>query len=182
MQRVVRRVPRAVSLPDPTARLSYRPLEPGDAEAMHAVWSDPEVMRYLPGEPAQSVEETGERIGRHRQRFRQTGYGLCAVVERESGEVVGVCGLFPVEWVGPDVEVAYHFARRVWGRGYATEAAGAWVELALGPLGLPRVVALAYPANRASTRVMEKIGMGGVRKVERYGETLVQYSLDRSAA
>jgi [ribosomal protein S5]-alanine N-acetyltransferase len=168
-------------LPEPTERLSYRPLEVDDAEAMHAVWSDSEVMRYLPGDPSQELEETAERVRRHVQRFGQTGYGLCAVVERESGEVVGVCGLFPVEWVGPDVEVAYHFARRVWNRGYATEAAAAWVAFALGELGLSRVVALAYPANRASTRVMEKVGMGGCREVERYGETLVQYSLERAA-
>jgi RimJ/RimL family protein N-acetyltransferase len=171
-----------VSLPDPTPRLSYRPVGPADADALHAVWSDPQVMRYLPSEPDGSIDETLERVERHRRRYEQTGYGLCAVVERESGDVVGVCGLFPVEWVGPDVEVAYHFARRVWGRGYATEAAGAWVELALGRLGLARVVALAYPANRASTRVMEKIGMGDSHAVERYGETLVQYSLERSAA
>jgi RimJ/RimL family protein N-acetyltransferase len=168
-----------VSLPDPTPRLSYRAVGRGDVEALHAVWSDPEVMRYLPSEPDGSIEVTVERIDRHRRRYEQTGYGLCAVVERESGDVIGVCGLFPVEWVGPDVEVAYHFARRVWGRGYATEAAGAWVELALGRLGLPRVVALAYPANRASTRVMEKVGMVDPQQVERYGETLVQYSLDR---
>ena len=166
-------------LPEPTERLSYRPLEVDDAEAMHAVWSDPEVMRYLPGDPSQTPAETAERVGRHVQRFAQTGYGLCAVVERETGDVVGVCGLFPVEWVGPDVEVAYHFARRVWNRGYATEAARAWIDFALADLELPRVVALAYPANRASTRVMEKIGMGDSREVERYGETLVQYSIDR---
>ena len=170
-----------MSLPDPTPRLSYRPVGPADADALHAVWSDPEVMRYLPSEPDASIDLTLERVERHRRRYEQSGYGLCAVLERESGDVVGVCGLFPVEWVGPDVEVAYHFARRVWGRGYATEAARAWVELALGPLGLPRVVALAYPANRASTRVMEKIGMGDAQEVERYGETLVQYSLGRPA-
>jgi ribosomal-protein-alanine N-acetyltransferase len=168
-------------LPEPTERLSYRPLEADDAEAMHAVWSDPEVMRYLPGDPSRTLEETAERVGRHVQRFGQTGYGLCAVVERESGEVIGVCGLFPVEWVGPDVEVAYHFARRAWNHGYATEAAGAWVAFALGELGLSRVVALAYPANRASTRVMEKVGMGDGREVERYGETLMQYSVERAA-
>ena len=77
-----------------------------------------------------------------------------------------MCGLFPVEWTGPDVEVAYHFARDVWSRGYATEAAGAWVGAAFDQLQLDRVVALAYPANRASTRVMEKLGMHFDREVE----------------
>lgn len=168
-----------MTLPEPTERLRYRPLEPGDAAALHAVWGDPEVMRYLPAEPSASLEETAERVERHRARFEETGYGLCAVEERSSDRVVGVCGLFPVEWTGPDVEVAYHFARAVWNRGYATEAAAAWVQAAFAQ-GLDRVVALAFPANRASTRVMEKLGMRFDSEVEMYGVALVRYALDRS--
>jgi ribosomal-protein-alanine N-acetyltransferase len=166
-------------LPDPTERLRYRALEPADASALHLVWSDPEVMRYLPGEPSASVAESAERVERHADRFAETGYGLCAVVEREGGRVVGVCGLFPVEWVGPDVEVAYHFARDVWNRGYATEAAAAWVRCAFDGRELDRVVALAFPANRASTRVMEKIGMRFRREVDTCGETLVEYAIEK---
>ena len=168
-------------LPDPTARLAFRPLEAADAEAIHTVWGDPEVMRYLPGDPSLSVEETAERVGRHAKRFADSGYGLCAVVELERERVVGVCGLFPIEWIGPDVEVAYHFAREVWNRGYATEAAGAWVEAAFQEPPLERVAALAYPENRASRRVMEKIGMHFEHEVQKYGETLVQYAIDRPA-
>lgn len=168
-----------MKLPKPTERLEYRPLQPGDAEALHAVWGDPEVMRYLPADPSASIDETAKRVHRHAERVEETGYGLCAVVERDGGRVVGVCGLFPVEWVGPDVEVAYHFTRPVWNRGYASEAAGAWVEIAFAERGLDRVVALAFPANRGSTRVMEKIGMRLEREVDRYGVTLVQYAIDR---
>jgi [ribosomal protein S5]-alanine N-acetyltransferase len=165
--------------PEPTKRLSYRALEPGDAESMHAVWGDPDVMRYLPSEPSASVAETAERVERHVSRFAETGYGLCAVVDRTDGRVVGTCGLFPVEWVGPDLEVAYHLGSDVWNRGYATEAAGAWVRAAFEQLDLDRVVALAYRANRASTRVMEKIGMRFDREVDMYGERLVQYAIER---
>jgi ribosomal-protein-alanine N-acetyltransferase len=168
-----------MKVPLPTERLHYRPLEPGDAEAAHAIWSDPEVMRFLPSEPAASLEETAERVARNVDRFRTTGYGLCAVEERASDRVVGVCGVFPVEWVGPDLEVAYHFAREVWNRGYATEAASAWVAAAFDQLGLERVVALAFPANRASRRVMVKIGMSFDREVESYGEPLVRYTIER---
>lgn len=168
-----------MKMPPRTERLSYRPLEPEDADALHAVWGDPEVMRYLPGDPSASLEETADRLAGHATRFAEGGYGLCAVVEGDTGAVVGVCGLFPVEWTGPDVEVAYHFARAVWNRGYATEAAGAWVRAAFDQLDLERVVALAYPANGASTRVMEKIGMQFEREVDRYGETLVQYAVER---
>jgi [ribosomal protein S5]-alanine N-acetyltransferase len=147
---------------------------------MHAVWSDPQVMRFLPSEPSASVEDTAERVGRSVSRFAETGYGLCAVVEVETDHVVGVCGLFPVEWVGPEVEVAYHFARSVWNRGYATEAAAAWVAAGFDQLALERVVALAFPDNRASTRVMEKIGMSFRREVDRYGHRLVEYAIESS--
>jgi len=167
--------------PDASERLAYRPLEHADTEAMHVVWGDPGVMRYLPSDPSPSVTETAERVERHVARFAETGFGLCAIVEADTDRVVGTCGLFPVEWVGPDVEVAYHLARDVWNRGYATEAAGAWVEAAFDRLELDRVVALAYPANRASTRVMEKIGMPFDREVERYGERLVHYAIERPA-
>jgi RimJ/RimL family protein N-acetyltransferase len=165
--------------PGPTDRLDYRPLKRADAEAAHAIWSDPEVMRFLPSEPSASLEETAVRVARNLDRFRTTGYGLCAVQERSSDRLVGVCGVFPVEWVGPDIEVAYHFAREVWNRGYATEAAHAWVAAAFDRLGLDRVVALAFPGNRASTRVMEKIGMSFEREVEGYGVRLVRYAIER---
>jgi [ribosomal protein S5]-alanine N-acetyltransferase len=176
---VVLRV-RVVTLPEATERLSYRPLDAADAEALHEVWGDPEVVRHLPSGPSATLEETAERVTRHAAWFEERGYGLCAVVEQESGRVVGVCGLFPVAWKGPDIEVAYHFARAVWNRGYATEAAGAWLETAFADRGLDRVVALAFPANRASTRVMEKIGMQYESKVDLYGETLVRYAAERS--
>jgi RimJ/RimL family protein N-acetyltransferase len=57
-----------------------------------------------------------------------------------------------------DVEVAYRLARSAWGRGFATEAAGALVAHALRTVGLPRVVAVTYPENQASQRVLDKLG------------------------
>jgi RimJ/RimL family protein N-acetyltransferase len=59
---------------------------------------------------------------------------------------------------GGDVEVAYRLARSAWGLGIATEAAGALVAHALGPLALARVVAVTYPENLASQRVLDKLG------------------------
>jgi RimJ/RimL family protein N-acetyltransferase len=59
---------------------------------------------------------------------------------------------------GDDVEVAYRLTRPAWGRGIATEAAGALVNHALGALALPRVVAVTYPDNVTSERVLDKLG------------------------
>jgi ribosomal-protein-alanine N-acetyltransferase len=59
---------------------------------------------------------------------------------------------------GADVEVAYRLARVAWGRGFATEAAGALIAHGLHTLGLPRLVAVTYPENHASQRVLDKLG------------------------
>jgi [ribosomal protein S5]-alanine N-acetyltransferase len=164
-----------IALPLETDRLVIRPLREDDAAALHEVWSDPETMRFIPAEPAASVDETLGRVRRHVDRHQASGLALWAVEERETAEVVGVCGLFPVEGTGPEVEVAYHIARRHWGRGIATEAARACVAAGLAA-GLPQILAFAYPGNVASIRVMEKIGMRPNGRLRVYGLELVRYT------
>ena len=160
----------AIPLPIETERFSIRPLSEDDLEAAHAIWSDPEVMRFIPSEPSATLDETRVRLARHLARSP----GLGAVVERESGEVVALCGLLAVEGTGPDIEVAYHVARRHWNRGVATEAAGACVEAGLAA-GLTRVIAYVVPENGASVRVLEKIGMQRDGMAHVYGLDLARY-------
>jgi [ribosomal protein S5]-alanine N-acetyltransferase len=83
-----------------------------------------------------------------------------------------------VELVGPEVEVVYELVRDHWGRGIATEVAGACLAVAFEQLRLTRVVALSYPENRPSVRVMEKIGMRDDGEFEAYGRRLVRYVSD----
>ena len=90
------------------------------------------------------------------------------MTDRETGELLAVCGLLAVEGTGPEIEVAYHVMRRHWNRGVATEAAGACVEAGLGA-GLDRVVAFVVPENVASVRVLEKIGMRRDGMARAYG-------------
>ena len=158
-------------LPIETERLTIRPLREDDAEALHEAWSDPEVFRFLPAEPSSSVDETRTRMARHLGKE----LALWAVEERASGEVVGVCGLIPVQGTGPDIEVAYHLARRWWGQGIATEAASACVAAGLAD-GLPRVVAYAFADNAASIRVLEKAGLRRAGTRQAYGAELAFFS------
>ena len=65
------------------------------------------------------------------------------------------------------------------GKGYATEAAGAVLEYGFGPLGLERIVAVAYPANVASIAVMRKLGMQAQGMAHHYGGDLAKYGLER---
>jgi [ribosomal protein S5]-alanine N-acetyltransferase len=169
-----------IELPLETERFVIRPLREDDAEAMHEVWSDPETMLFPPSAPSASLDETRGRVRRHIERQREFGLSLWAVEERESGDVVGVCGLFPVGGTGPDVEVAYHISRRHWNRGVATESARACVEAGLAA-GLPEILAFAFPENAASLRVMEKIGMRPYGRVRLYGTELVRYGTAPSA-
>ena len=85
------------------------------------------------------------------------------MIERDSGELIGDAGLSLLDGRGPEVEVGYTLARAWWGKGYATEAAGALLTAGFDDFGLDEIVAVADPANAASTRVLEKIGM---RRVE----------------
>ena len=144
-----------------TPRLRLRPLASSDEADLIALDSDPEVMRYV-GSPA-GVKSPAETAERARLRIRETQrgdyepLGFWRIEGRGDRAFHGVGALIQMPG-GDDVEVAYRLARTAWGQGIATEAAGALVAHALGPLALPRVVAVTYPANQASQRVLDKLG------------------------
>ena len=144
-----------------TPRLRLRPLAASDEADLVALDSDPEVMRYV-GSPA-GIKSPAETLERARRRIREeqrgdyAPLGFWRIEGRSDGAFHGVGALIRMPG-GEDVEVAYRLARSAWGQGIATEAAGALVAHALGPLGLPEVVAVTYPENRASQRVLDKLG------------------------
>jgi RimJ/RimL family protein N-acetyltransferase len=143
-----------------TSRLRLRPLASSDEADLIALDSDPEVMRYVgspPGvkSPAETAERARLRI-RESERGDYEPLGFWRIEGRTDGAFHGVGALIRMP-DGEDVEVAYRLARSAWGKGIATEAAEALVAYALGPLALPRVVAVTYPENRASQRVLDKL-------------------------
>jgi RimJ/RimL family protein N-acetyltransferase len=142
-----------------TDRLILRTFEPRDGDAWHALFSDPQVRRYLPPSPPPPRERFDEVLERRVAFEREHGFALWAVESKETGALVGQSGCTPVGGSGPEIELAYHFAPATWNRGYATEAAVAALAHALGPVGLDRVIAIVFPENGASCRVVEKAGM-----------------------
>ena len=160
-----------------SARLELRTFTAGDLDGLFAVFGDPRVMRFV-GATRRPLDRDAlcssqERVRAHWERH---GFGPLAVVERASGRLVGEAGLQMLE-AGPDVELTYTLARAFWGRGYATEAARAVLAWGLDGLGLERIVAVAYPRNRASRHVIEKLGMTFVGRRVCYGADLVEYEL-----
>ena len=159
-----------------TERLVIRELRESDVDGAHRVYGDPEVMRYVgaDGKP-RTREQSAAGVARMMDGQRRNGFSLWAVELAGAGEMIGVCGVVHVDGTGPDVELVYEFQRSAWGKGYATEAARACLDAALGPLGLKRVVALAYPENAQSIRIMQKLGMQEVGIVTAYGQQLMCY-------
>ena len=118
-------------------------------------------MRFIGAGDAWSrtVEESEARLARLMAHQERHGFSLWAVTDRESGAVMGDCGLILLAHRGPEIELGYRLAKPYWGRGYATEAASAWVAHGFGELGLDRIVAVTHPENVASQHVLEKVGM-----------------------
>ena len=170
-------------LPLTTARLRIRHLREEDADALHRIYGDPEAMRYVGSTgKARSRDQTGKSVARFIADREQHGFGLWAAELRATGEMIGMCGLTPVEGTGPDVELVYALERGAWGQGYATEMARACLDAGFASFGLDRIIALAYPGNGPSIRVRHKAGMRPAGTMHAHGRDLVCYEAFASTA
>jgi RimJ/RimL family protein N-acetyltransferase len=164
---------RLVSTRLETERLVVRSFEDRDADPWIAMLSDREVQRFLPPGPAPAMETFARALESRHAMERDLGYGMWAVDDAETGTFVGQCGLRPAssmdEDAGSEIDLAYHFARASWNKGYATEAASAVLAHGLGPIGLDSIMGVVVPENVGSWRVMEKIGMRYEGLADLYG-------------
>lgn len=161
-----------------TPRLLLRELVPADEDAIFRMLSDPEAMRYFPS----TYDREGARawIARNQQRYADAGHGLWAVTLRESGEVLGDCGVVWQQVDGArEAEVGYHFLRDHWGHGYASEAARACRDWAFRHLDVPRVISLVRPENQPSARVAQRNGMSIAGHTVRAGLPHHVYAITR---
>lgn len=162
-----------------TPRLVLRELGPHDLDVLVALYADEDVMRYIGKGGTLPPDDAARYLERQRLLYRQRGYGEWATVLKETGGMIGLCGLIP--W--PDIdgaeelEVAYLLARGAWGRGLATEAAAAIRDHAIATLGHRRLVSCIYPAHSASIHVAEKIGMHHEKDFDYEGRAMALYSL-----
>lgn len=140
-----------------TGRLVLRPVTAHDHAALLAHWTLPDVRRFLFDGAALSAGEVTDTIEDSARNFTAGGYGIWLIHEHDQAGLAGTAGLRPLEESG--LEIFYSLAPGSWGRGYATEAARAVVEYALGPLGLPEVLAEVDEGNAASVAVIKRLGM-----------------------
>lgn len=141
-----------------TERLFFRRLEQGDFPALCKILQDDRTMVAYEG--AFSDKEVQEWLDRQLARYEQYGFGLWAVILKETGELIGQCGLTMQPWKNGEVlEIGYLFRRDCWHRGYATEAARACKWYAFERLGAKEVCSIIRDTNTPSQKVALRNGM-----------------------
>ncbi len=166
-----------------TERLIARLYRPEDADAVYAIYSNPEVWRWL-GEyaPHTSVDQSLAWINRLLARAPEWDpLGVWAVVRRADDQLIGTVLVLPLEG-GPDVEIGYHYGSDFWGHGYATEMARAALAYGFTNTDRDELVGVAFAENTASRGVLEKIGMKLLGEREHFGHPMMHYRVRRPEA
>ena len=161
-----------------TERLVLRMFRESDTDAYAEMVGDPEVMRFLGGGQPVPRAEAWRNMAMVLGHWHLRGYGMWAVEEQASGELVGRVGCWrPEGW--PGLEVGWTLRRRFWGRGYATEAARASVAYAFEALDQTRVISLIAPENVNSIRVAERLGEKPEGEWDVFGTKVIIYAVGR---
>lgn len=147
-----------------TERLIIREMVQSDLGALCKILCDEEVMRAA-YESAFSVEEAQNWMNRHFKRYEEYGFGLWAVVLKETNEMIGQCGLTMQSWREKEIlEIGYLFQKAYWHKGYATEAAIACKEYAFSVLNASSVYSIIRDTHIASQNIAVRNGMKIVDK------------------
>ena len=142
-----------------TERLLLRPMREGDAEDMFRYAAREDVTEYLLWSPHPSLGYTRDYLRYIASRYRLGDFYDWAVIEKESGRMIGTCGFTRFDAPHNSAEIGYVLNPDFHGRGYATEAAERILSYGFEELGLHRIEAKFMKGNQPSLRVMEKLGM-----------------------
>jgi ribosomal-protein-alanine N-acetyltransferase len=172
-----------------TERLVLRSFERRDVDPWIAMFSDPEVIRFLDcasRERPRTPEAFFAQLEIRRALEAELGHATLAVELAATQQFVGQCGLRLASRLSPEagseIDLGYHFMSAHWRRGYATEAVRATLAHGFDVVGLDQVMAVVDPENVASWRVLEKAGMRYEGTVGYYGsDNLRRYAAERGS-
>lgn len=163
--------PMPSTLPIQTERLLLRELTPADAPFILELVTDPAFLQNIGDRGVRDLDTAARYIADGpAASYARNGFGLWRVELRDGGEPIGMCGLLRRDALpGPDIGYAYLPRHRA--RGYAQEAGAAVLRYARDVLALPRVLAIVHPANAASIRVLERLGLRDEGTMRMNGES-----------
>lgn len=143
-----------------TARLQLRQWRDSDREPFAAMNADPRVMEFFPALLSRAESDAG--IDRQVAHIEKYGWGFWAVETLQDQQFIGFVGIKNVTDdmpFAPAVEIGWRLAAPHWGKGYATEAARASMQVAFEQLNLDEIVSFTVCNNLRSRAVMERLGM-----------------------
>jgi len=142
-----------------TERLLIRQLSADDAAFMLELLNEPAFIKNIADRGVRTLDDARFYIEKGPvASYERYGFGLFAVVLKDSGIPIGMCGLLRRDY-WEEVDIGYAILERYWLKGYAYEAASAMMDYGRNVLKLPRIVAITAPDNEGSARVLEKIGL-----------------------
>jgi RimJ/RimL family protein N-acetyltransferase len=154
-----------------TQRLVLRRLEPADAGFILELTNDPDWLRHIGDRGIRSLDDARRYITDGPcAMYERHGFSLYLVGLRESGTLIGLCGLIKRDWLD-EVDIGFAFLPAFRGRGYALEAAAATLDYGRTTLGLHRVAAIVSPGNADSLQLLSRLGMRLERMVQPPHET-----------
>lgn len=157
-----------------------RPFTLDDADGLHAIWGDPEVIWWGPFESPEQSRAALARLIENEATWPD-GVGWLAVRKKGNDEIIGDVLLQPAQFVD-GIEIGWHVRRHAWGRGYATEASRAVLERCLADGVCERVYAIVALENRPSLRVAEKLGLQAERDMEYAGLPHRLFAIERGVS
>ncbi len=164
-----------------TERLLLRQIHKDDYEALFRMNSDPIVMKYVGDGSTRNHEQMGKELEMLISHYiRKPGLGIWATTLKNANVFVGASGLVYYDNT-TEIEIGYRFLKEHWNKGYATEASLGLLKYGFETLNLNKIVSSAHPDNRASRRVMEKIGMQYIDNRIQYGCVQAYYKIEVDA-
>lgn len=140
-----------------TERLYLREMTSQDAEMAYLLNSDPEVLKYTGDKAFESVEDARVFLENYAH-FKMYGFGRWAVIQKSNNEFLGWCGLKYTKELN-EHDIGYRLFKKHWNKGFATEAAKSCVDFGFIKFKMPFIVGRAMYDNKASIKVLEKIGL-----------------------
>ena len=142
-----------------TPRLLLRALASSDLDDLYEYASDLEIDRYTPWDRYQSLDEAREDLGGYIARYEQGHFRAWGIEHRADKKLIGITNFGFLSKEDRRAEMGYTIARKYWGQGLATEAATALIRYGFEKLDLARIEAVVLPENKASSKVLLKVGM-----------------------
>ena len=166
-----------------TERLILRKILPSDEDRLFLLDSNPDVLKYIGVPVVENIDQIRSLIEMLQIQYHENGIGRWAVIEKESGLIIGWSGLkYYTETLNNHsnfYDLGYRFLPEYWGRGYATETSNFWLEYAFNTLNQTEVFATTDINHKASKNVLQKVGFKWIETFDDEGDLTDWWKIEK---